>query len=161
MGAGASRLATARRASLAVLVIALLPVSSALGATGYGTVKVRVRPAVGLKRTPFVVSFTAQRTGFVPSSWSGYRVVASGRASRRCVSEVAVTVPATLPNQHVRVTLRPSGRSRVWCKGTYRGRLEEMVRPSCGFREMCPLARQPIPTFIGFRTVGRFGFRVR
>jgi hypothetical protein len=73
---------------------------------------------------------------------------------------VALTLPATWQGQHVRVTLRPGRPPAVWCKGSYAGRLEEMIRPTCGFREMCPFARPAIPMWIGYLIVGRFSFRV-
>ena len=145
----------------AVAIVLLSPSANALGTIGNAGVRIGVWPAVGSKRTHFVVGFTAQRTGFVPSRWSGYRVVASSRAARGCSSAVAVVVPPTSQGEHVRVTLRPGGASRSWCQGTYAGRLEETFRPTCGFREMCPLARPAFATFIGYLTVGRFRFRVR
>ena len=152
----------ARRGVLAALAIASLCLTtSALAATGHTGAKLTVRPAVGFQRTPFVISFTAQRTGFVPSIFTGYAVVASARGSRGCMSTASVTVPATWQGQRVHVTLRPGRASARWCKGTYAGRLEEMVRPTCGFREMCPLARPASPALIGYLTIDRFSFRVR
>ena len=149
----------ARLGLFSAVVIALLwPGAMAAGSNGYGAVHVSVRPAVGSQKAEFFVSSIAQRTGFVPSSLSGYRVVASGRAARGCVSGVAVAVPATWQGERVRVGLRTPSR---WCPGTYAGRLELVIRPSCGFRELCPLARQLEPAFIAVLTVGRFGFRVR
>jgi hypothetical protein len=140
----------------ALAVASVWPVASALAASG----KVSVRPSVGSPRTAFAVSFTAQRTGFIPSGVGNYRVLASTRASRGCVSAVAVTVPATWQGQHVRVSLRPGRPSGVWCKGSYAGRLEETLRPTCGFRVLCPSERPAIQTWIGYLIVGRFSFRV-
>ena len=146
---------------LAALAIASLCSSgTALAASGNSGAGLNVRPAVGWQRTAFVVSFAAQRTGFVPSAYSGYEVVASTHGSRGCDSTAAVSIPATSQGQRVHVTLKP-GRARRWCKGSYAGRLEEIIRPTCGFREMCPMARQASPALIGYLTVGKFSFRVR
>jgi hypothetical protein len=147
----------ARLGALAALAsVVLWPVAITLGA-----VHLTVRPAVGSQRTHFAVSFIAQRTGYVPSRLGGYRVVASGPASRGCASAAEVKVSPTSQNQHVRVILRPGGTSHAWCRGEYAGRLEETFRPTCGLREMCPLARASDPAFVRVLTVGRFSFRIR
>ena len=150
----------------ALAVAAALPAWLAGAAIASGGAHVSVRPTVGSRTTHFVVRFTAQRTGYVGSSWSGYRVVVSGpsvsgRSAHGCTSAKALTVPPTSQGQHVRVTLTPGGRSHAWCKATYAGWLQETVRPACGFRKLCPLARDLQPTFIATMTVGRFSFRVR
>jgi hypothetical protein len=161
MAARGSKLRPPRRGLLAVLAIASLCSSgTALGASGNSGARLDVRPAVGWQRTSFVVSFTAQRTGFVPSVYSGYEVVASTHGSRGCVSAAVISIPATWQGQRVHTTLKP-GRGSRWCKGSYAGRLDEIIRPTCGFREMCPMASRDSPLFIGYLTLSQFSFRVR
>ncbi len=126
-----------------------------------GDVQVTVRPKVGSERTQFVVSFTAQRTRYTGSSRSGYQVIVAGRSGRGCRSSEDVLVPATWQGQRVSVTLTPGGPPSGWCKGAYAGRVEETVRPACGFRQLCPLARPAAPMFIAVTIVGRFSFRVQ
>jgi hypothetical protein len=151
------RLASLLGAGVASLWLAAL----ASGASSTGSIRVTVRPTAGSQKTHFVVRFTAQQTGYVGSSWSGYQVVVSAASSRGCTSSDYATVPPTHQGQHVRVTLTPSGPSHTWCKGSYSGRLEETIRPACGYRVVCPLARDAQPVFIAPKTVGRFSFRVR
>jgi hypothetical protein len=146
---------------LALGIASLLLAALASGASSPGGIHVTVRPTVGSPTTRFVVRFTAQRTGYVGSSWSGYRVVVTGASGRGCTSTDDTAVPPTSQGQHVRVTLMPGGRSRTWCKSAYAGRLEETIRPACGYLKVCPLAHDVEPAFIATRTVGRFSFRVR
>jgi hypothetical protein len=126
-----------------------------------GDARVSVRPKLGSARAQFVVSFTAQRTGYMGSSRSAYQVIASGPSGRGCHSSEEVPVPPIQQGQRVSVTLTPGSRPNRWCKGSYTGRVDEIVRPACGFRQLCPLSRGAAPMFVAVMVVGRFSFRVR
>jgi hypothetical protein len=152
-----SRLGALVAAGAALLWLAGL----ASGAGGSGSVHATVRPTVGSQKTRFVARFTAQRTGYVGSSLSAYRVVSSGASPHGCTSSDAASVPPTREGQRVRVTLVASGPTHAWCGGNYSGRVEETIRPVCGYRELCPQASDVQPVFIATMTVGTFSFRVR
>lgn len=144
----------------ALLVVLLWPAGVA-GAAGVGRgLDLVVRPAVGKRRTHFVVSFTAQLTGFTFPDSSAYQVFVSG-GSRTCTSAQRVSAPPTIPGERVHVVLRPSGHSARWCRGRYAGHLYELFRPVCSFRTLCPLIVGPRPDFIIVMTLGTFRMRVR
>jgi hypothetical protein len=126
---------------------------------------VTVRPTIGSPRTDFVVSFTAQRTGYVGSTRRVYVVAVSDGSippgTRRCASTDHVALPATVLGQRVHAKLVPAGSLHAWCRGIYSGRLEEFIVPVCPFREVCPFDRVARAGFSELIEVGRFRFRVR
>jgi hypothetical protein len=147
--AGACRLWVA---AAVLIVAAVLVAPGARGAQSAPNPHITVRPAAGTRQTRFVVRFTAERTGRVDSTEKHYEVGATG-GTAGCSSGQGDALAATRQGQRVRVVLTPPGPAG-WCKGRYAGRVRELIRPVCGYRNPCPL-------FIAVRTVGKFTFLVR
>lgn len=129
----------------AVVALGLTTVAAASSAS------IQVTPRQGTARTDFVVRFKAQQaTG---GTTSRYDVHASGPSGRRCASSITVSLAPPRTGQTLSVTLKPPGRSHVWCRGSYAGTVNDMVRPRCSGPELCP-------QYIALITVGGFKFRV-
>lgn len=116
--------------------------------------RVRVMPAVGSRGTPFSVRFRAPAaTGRV-----GTASVATWSARRaRCGAGVTPTPARTCrrrgAGRRVKVLLVPAAGG--WCRGAYRGRIDEFFSPVCAAGRLCP-------EFVAvLRHIGSFRFRVR
>ena len=150
-----------RLAVAALLVCCLSPAGIASAAAAQTGLRLTVSPVIGLRRTHFIVSFTAQLTGFSFPYTSAYRLVVFGGAGR-CISARQVPVAPTTPGERVHLTLTPNGGSALWCAGHYTGRLEETFRPVCRFGMPCPLIARAKPEFfVIVRTLKTFAFQVR
>ena len=69
---------------LALLIGSFCPAGIAGAVGGDLPLHLTVEPAVGARRTHFVVSFTAQRTGLVGSVPFTYKIALSGGSARTC-----------------------------------------------------------------------------
>lgn len=132
---------------------------AAFASSAAADVRVHVSPASGKPKTRFVVRFRApSATGRFGLIHSHYQLSADGTGAAGCTSSVSVAVGPTRRGQRMRVTLRPSGAGRVWCAGTFRGRVQQIMTATCG----PPLSSIACPEIvIAPVTIGRFSFRVK
>lgn len=139
-------------AALAAAAVSLAVFVSGAGAAALQTgVKVRVAPAAGGPRTAFRLEFKTP-PGFGSSDREAV-VTVSGPGGGGCVSSEAVRLTEGLPGSADHLTLAP-GEGRQWCAGTFRGTVQETIRPHCGPAQACPM-------FIAIARVGHFKFTVR
>jgi len=114
-------------------------------------VPLRVSPAAGHPRSTFRLQYvTPERSGVEATT---DLVTLTGPSRVGCVSSESVHEQVLTPGAQVLVRLRPTG-GRPWCVGTFRGEVEETVRPRCAAGQMCPM-------FIALLPVGHFRFVVR
>lgn len=163
---GGVRTSTGRAAVILGLLVvvglaSLWPAGSAGGASTSGGAHLAVRPAVGLPGTHFIVSFTAQRSGYVNGTSRSYWVTVYGPRSQNCDTSEQVTVPPTGPGERVHVTLVPRAGFQQWCEGAYAGSINELIRPDCSGQQLCPQAVGAEPSWIEIVHVGRFKLRVK
>jgi hypothetical protein len=156
LGVGVARLGL-----LGALLLILLWPAGIAGASGSDPpLNLTVRPAVGARRTHFVVSFTPQRSSLAGALPSAYEIVMSGGSARTCWSAQQMFVQA-VGGQRVHVAVPPSGPHRLWCRGRYTGRLQQFLKPVCEFGKLCPLAGGLEPGTIILRPLKTFHVRVR
>jgi hypothetical protein len=141
--------------ALAAIVFALAA-PTAVATTTHETA-VKVKPKAGTPRTRFVVSFRApDQTGVSGSVSRHYAVWASNSASETgCASSASVNVPPTTAHEHVHVTLDPRKFGGRWCRGRFKGTVDEISSPSCAPNKVCPLFA------IIVKRIGSFSFQVR
>ena len=117
---------------------------------------VAVRPAVGGRRTPFVVAFRAAAGRPVSRSLARrWLVTATGPRRSGCVSTAFGTATLVPPGSLAHVSLTAPSKSRGWCEGTYQGRVELLLAPVCAPGQACPTY------IVNGGTIGRFSFRVK
>lgn len=140
------------RSALALTAVAAIVPTTVAMASGTGA-GVRVTPKVGTPKTSFVVTFRApDATGRHRGLQRSYELSVSGQ-SRHCGSGQAETLPPARKGAHVRVVIGPP--AGVWCATSYKGRIEEWLRP------VCDRAHPVCGQFIGIKLIGTFTFRVR
>ena len=141
--------------AVAATACSLGAAGAAAAASGGSSVPMHVKPAVGSPRTAFTVTFRApQQTGGFPAGGPRYELSASGPSRKGCASSYSTVVGPTRKGQRVAVRLAPPAPQRSWCRGSYAGRLFEILTPRCAPRELCP-------AFIAWMVLGDFSFRVR
>ena len=132
---------------LVVLIGALALAGMALAA-----VSPTISPRSGTTRTPFKVSFVADRN---VSGYQWYSVEVRGpREATTCEYLEGADITHARRGRTVSVVLRPIDRRR-WCTGRYRGEVYVVRRVPCG---------QPTPEeghCYRARTLAVFAFRVR
>jgi hypothetical protein len=80
-------------------------------------------------------------------------VSAQGPVRSGCDSNPSANVPPTRAGRRVKVLLVPAAGG--WCRGAYRGRIDEFFSPVCAAGRLCP-------EFVAvLRHIGSFRFRVR
>jgi hypothetical protein len=133
------------------LALGLLIGAASAGASGP---KIVVKPANGTRTSAFSVRFTAPDSAGRDGARMREYLISSARpnAPRGCVSEASKVVTQARAHARVHVTLRPSGGK--WCKGTFRGMIEEFERPICPPRQACP------QYVLIVRTIGHFRYSV-
>jgi hypothetical protein len=111
---------------------------------------------VGSYRTKFTVSFRAPaRTGRFGGVERRYVVSVAGPAGAQgCVDGTDRQLPFARVHARVRSVLDPAAGSGRWCKGSYKGRVEEVAQPVCTQHRACPLYVRLLGT------VGTFRFEV-
>ena len=156
---GRGRLAGEMRWRLGALIalfalVVTLAGSGAAKASHPDMLRVSVRPPAGSPTTHFAVRFRAAvAIGQLGPIRVTYRITASTRTRGRCQSSASAVVPPSRAGAIVQATLAPA-RSKVWCTGTFRGQLWEVITERCRLGLVCPEI-VPAP-----RVVGTFTFRV-
>jgi len=139
-----------RTAALAASVL-LAAASGASAAQPLGGKSLHVSPAVGGPRATFRLDYREPGAGFA-GDITVDAVNLTGPSGAGCLGSESVHQQAD-PGSEVVVRLRPTG-GRDWCLGTFRGQVDETVRPRCGPAQACPM-------FIAIMPVGHFRFVVR
>lgn len=136
-----------------VRVLLLLGLFLAVTVPALAGSTISVRPGAGSPTTHFTVRFRAPAsTGVVNGSDRRYVVSARGPATSRCDSDPSAGAPPARAGHSVAVVLVPGRQG--WCRGSYRGLIEEFASPVCDPHRLCP-------QFIAvLRRVGTFAFRV-
>jgi hypothetical protein len=153
----ASRLLAAVPAAALAALVLLPGGSSARAAHDVGTARMSVAPAAGGPRTSFVISFRApQRTARHGGIARRYLLSVAGPAGAQgCLSGADRALAFSRAHAHVKVTLDPATLGGRWCRGAFRGRIEEIQEPVCPRNTACPRY------VILLGTIGRFNFAVR
>jgi hypothetical protein len=159
-----------RRAWLVLAVVAAVA-ASAVPALAQSTPRANVSPRFGTKKSSFGVRFKAPRTVGSGSTASEYTISASGPSAKGgCDGSASASVTSAQAGQMVHVTLKPDS-GKKWCVGKFQGRVEEVIRPTCGgcpqptrgpeqTNIACPMIMCAQRQFIGLVPVAHFSFRV-
>jgi hypothetical protein len=156
-----------RTLRLAALVLACAGITATAAAAQTVGVHPTVKPATGKSRTRFVVTFRApQSTFLIGMTRVRYLVAASHRThAKTCVSSASAPVDEAVAGAIVRVELAPRGAGSRWCRGKFRGKIEEFISTICGCPPkavICPVIACRSSAILALpETIGTFGFRVR
>jgi hypothetical protein len=140
-----------KTAALAALVLSVAVSGASAAVVPLGT-PLRVTPKTGHSHSTFRLQYITPARRFGGDVTTDL-ITLTGPGGVGCVSSESVHAQPAAPGSPVLVALRPTG-GHPWCVGTFRGQVEETVRPSCGPAQMCPM-------FIAMMPVGHFQFVVR
>jgi hypothetical protein len=147
-----------RRLAPAALVLAIIPVLTACGATHHashaGTSpatparrRLSIRPAAPTTTSRITFTFTAPATaGRHGPSQLSFGLTIAGPRHGGCVGPQMAAVPRAVKGQTASVVLGPH-----WCPGAYYAAVQEFARPFCKPGQMCAQSIRLVGTVVSAR----------